>query len=113
MFFIDSLNSAAKNTYKIYHEFNELQKECSKQIIGLGAKAQNAQKLLEELYNSPIMSISEIAKKLDITMPTAKNLALDFINLSIVEPCNIKIQSEKLRRKHSAVCFTRYIFLFE
>lgn len=113
LFFIDSLNSAAKNTYKIYHEFNELQKECSKEIIGLGAKVQNAQRLLEELYNSPIMSISEIAQKLDITMPTAKNLALDLVNLNIVESCNIKIQSEKLKRKHSAICFTKYISLFE
>ena len=74
---------------------------------------QNAQKLLEELYNSPIMAISEIAQKLNITMPTAKNLALDLINLNIVQHCNIKIQSEKLRRKHSAVCFTKYISLFE
>ena len=107
------MNSAAKNTYKIYHEFNELQKECSKKIICLGAKVQNAQRLLEELYNSPIMSISEIAQKLDITMPTAKNLALDLINLSIVEPYSIKMQSEKLKRKHFAIYFTKYISLFE
>ena len=77
-----------------------MKKECSKEIIGLGAKVQNAQRLLEELYNCPIMTISEIAQKLNITLPTAKNLALDLVNLNIVESCNIKIQSEKLKRKH-------------
>ncbi len=113
LFFIDSLNSAAQNTYKIYHEFNELQKECSKQIIALGAKAQNAQLLLEELYNEPILTISEISQKLNITMPTAKNLALDLIKLNMVEPCVIKMKSEKLKRKHTAICFNKYISLFE
>lgn len=113
LFFIDSLNSAAKNTYKIYHEFNELQKECSREIIALGAKAQNAQNLLEELYTNPILTISEIAQKLDITMPTAKKLALDLINLNIVQSCSITMQSEKLKRKHFAICFARYISLFE
>ena len=113
LFFIDSLNSAAQNTYKIYHDFNELQKECNDQIIKLGAKAQNAQKLLDELYNTPILAISEIAKKLNITMPTAKSLAQDLINLRMVEACSIKLKAEKLNRKHSAICFTKYISLFE
>ena len=108
LFFIDSLNSAAQNTYKIYHDFNELQKECNDQIIKLGAKAQNAQKLLDELYNTPIL-----AKKLNITMPTAKSLAQDLINLRMVEACSIKLKAEKLNRKHSAICFTKYISLFE
>lgn len=113
LFFIDSLNSAAQNTYKIYHDFNELQKVCNDQIIKLGAKAQNAQKLLDELYNTPILAISEIAKKLNITMPTAKSLAQDLINLRMVEACSIKLKAEKLNRKHSAICFTKYISLFE
>ncbi len=113
LFFIDSLNSAANNTYKIYHEFNNLQKECNNQIIKLGAKVQNAQKLLEELYDNPILSISEIAEKLNITMPTAKSLAQDLIKLKIVTPCVINRKSGKLNRKHSAICFTKYISLFE
>ena len=113
LFFIDSLNSAAQNTYKIYHEFNNLQKECDEQIIKLGAKVQNAQKLLEELYSNPILAISDIAKKLDITTPTAKNLAQDLMNLNIVDSCVVTLKSEKLNRKHSAICFTKYISLFE
>lgn len=113
LFFIDSINSAAQNTYKIYHEFNELQKECNEQIINLGAKVQNAKKLLEELYNNPILAISEIAKKLDITVPTAKSLAQDLIKLKIVDPCSVVLKNEKLNRKNSAICFTKYISLFE
>lgn len=113
LFFIDSLNSAAQNTYKIYHEFNNLQNECNEKIIKLGAKVQNAQKLLEELYNNPILAISEIAKILDITMPTAKSLAEDLINLKIVNPCVKTLKSEKLNRKHTAICFNKYISLFE
>lgn len=113
LFFIDSLNSAAQNTYNIYHKFNELQKECSEQIINLGAKAQNGKRLLEELYSTPILAISEIAQKLDITMPTAKSLAQDLINLKIVDSCSVILKSEKLNRKNSAICFTKYISLFE
>ena len=113
LFFIDSLNSAAQNTYNIYHKFNELQKECSDKIINLGAKAQNGKRLLEELYSTPILAISEIAQKLDITMPTAKSLAQDLINLKIVDSCSVILKSEKLNRKNSAICFTKYISLFE
>ena len=113
LFFIDSLNSAAQNTYKIYHEFNELQKECDEKIIQLGAKVQNAQKLLDALYDNPILAISTIAKKLNITMPTAKSLAQDFIKLKIVDAYSVNMKSEKLKRKHSAIRFTKYISLFE
>lgn len=113
LFFLDSLNSAAQNTYKIYHEFNELQKECSNLIIGLGAKVQNAQKLLEELYNHPILTISEISNKLNISLPTAKNLAVDFINLGIVKPFTVKVQGEKIKRNNQAIYFEKYISLFE
>ena len=113
LFFIDSLNCAAQNTYKIYHNFNELQNECSKKIIQLGAKVQNAQRLLEELYSTPILTINEIAKKLGITIPTAKSLAQDLIKLKIVDSCSVMMKSEKLNRKNSAICFTKYIALFE
>ena len=113
VFFIDSLNSAAQNTYKIYHRFNELQKECSNLIIKLGAKVNNAQKLLDELYNNPAMTISEIADKLQITNPTAKSLSADLIKLDIVKPCFLKIKSGKLKRKNQAIYFEKYINLFE
>ncbi len=113
LFFIDSLNSAAQNTYKIYHEFNELQNECNEKIIKLGAKAPNAQALLENLYNYPVLTISEIARKLDITKPTAKSLAIDFIKLNIVNPCFIRVKSNKLTRKYQGIAFEKYINLFE
>jgi Fic family protein len=113
LFFLDSLNSAAQNTYKIYHEFNELQKHCSERIISLGAKAQNAQLLLEELYKQPVLNITEIAKLLDITRTTAKRLADNLIFLDIVKPCERKSYGKKINRKQQGIYFEKYINLFE
>ena len=112
-FFLDSLNSAAQNTYKIYHEFNSLQNECSEKIISLGAKAANAQNLLHVLYDHPYMSLNYISKKLDITRQTAKNLADDLVKLDIVKPCILKVKAEKLTRNQQGIKFEKYIKLFE
>ena len=112
-FFLDSLNSAAQNTYKIYHEFNRLQNECSEKIISLGAKAANAQNLLHVLYDHPYMSLNYISKKLDITRQTAKNLADDLVKLDIVKPCILKVKAEKLTRNQQGIKFEKYIKLFE
>lgn len=112
-FFLDSINSAAQNTYNLYHEFNKLQNECSDIVISLGAKANNAQSLLNELYQTPYMTLSEISKKLDITRQTAKFLANDLIKLGIVQPCMLKARTEKISRTQQGVYFQKYINLFE
>lgn len=112
-FFLDSLNSAAQNTYKIYHDFNCLQNECSEKIINLGAKANNAKNLLNELYDNPYMTLNNIAEKLRITRQTAKFLADDLVRLDIVKPCILKVKTEKLTRNQQGIKFEKYIKLFE
>ena len=46
-------------------------------------------------------------------MPTAKNLALDFIKLGMVNAFVVKVQSGKLKRNNYAIYFEKYISLFE
>jgi DNA-binding MarR family transcriptional regulator len=54
-------------------------------IIGFGKKAHNASRLIEFLYQKPIITITEVATKLDITKATASSLIKDFQKNDILD----------------------------
>ncbi|WP_369689086.1 helix-turn-helix domain-containing protein [Sulfurospirillum diekertiae] len=54
-------------------------------IVGFGKKAHNASKLIEFLYQRPIISISEIIEPLEISKPTANTLVKEFESKGILK----------------------------
>ncbi|MFN7310809.1 MAG: Fic family protein [Vampirovibrionales bacterium] len=109
LFFLESIISATKNTYDIYQAFNTLQLECQEAIIGLGAKATNAQRVLEQLYKVPYATTKMVSEHLQVTPHTAKSLLQDLIKLEIVVPHKLHIEGE---RKQDGVFFKRYADIF-
>ena len=62
----------------------KLRSEAERKILGLGKKAPNAQKLLNDLYRDPIVGVNDVAQFLDVTHQTASALIRDFQNLNIL-----------------------------
>jgi Fic family protein len=50
-----------------------------------GKKAHNASKLVEYLYQQPIISIGEVAKVLEVSKPTANTLVKEFEEKGILQ----------------------------
>ncbi len=53
-------------------------------ILSFEKKADNAGKLTKFLYQNPIISVSDIAKSLGVSKPTANSLIKDFENKGIL-----------------------------
>lgn len=108
LYFLDALICSAKNTYKIYHDYNQLQEQCTAKIISLRAKAQNAKKLLEKLYKTPYITVGKVSEELHITKQTASNLIKDFVKLKILVPFDFPSDKRK-----SGYVFKDYVSIFE
>jgi DNA-binding MarR family transcriptional regulator len=68
----------ANNGAQTFQNILTLKQEMDTLIVGFGKKAHNASKLIEFLYQRPIISISEIIEPLEISKPTANTLVKEF-----------------------------------
>ena len=83
-FFLEAVIETAKSGVKTFENILELKNQMDKVVLTFGKKAPNANKLIEFLYRKPIVTMSEVAKELDITKPTANNLLKEFIQKDIL-----------------------------
>lgn len=77
-FFLEAVIVTANNGVQTFQNILALKQEMDTLIVGFGKKAHNASKLIEFLYQRPIISISEIIEPLEISKPTANTLVKEF-----------------------------------
>lgn len=77
-FFLEAVIVTANNGAQTFQNILTLKQEMDTLIVGFGKKAHNASKLIEFLYQRPIISISEIIEPLEISKPTANTLVKEF-----------------------------------
>lgn len=77
-FFLEAVIETANSGIKTFQDILALKQEMDSLIVGFGKKAHNASKLIEYLYQRPIISISDIIEPLNISKPTANTLVKDF-----------------------------------
>ena len=77
-FFLEAVIVTANNGAQTFQNILALKQEMDALIVGFGKKAHNASKLIEFLYQRPIISISEIIEPLEISKPTANTLVKEF-----------------------------------
>jgi Fic family protein len=66
--------TTANNGVKTFEQILSLKQEMDKKILTFGKKAHNASKLLEYLYQKPIVNLSDVVTVLEVSKPTANNL---------------------------------------
>lgn len=77
-FFLEAVISTAQNGVQTFQNVLALKQEMDALMLTFGKKAHNASKLLEYLYQRPIISVGDIVEPLGITKQTANLLVKEF-----------------------------------
>lgn len=101
-FFLEAVISTANNGVETFQTILSIKQDMDAKVIEFGKKAHNASKLIEYLYQKPIINLTDIVEKLDIAKTTASSLVKDFEEKEILEEI-----TGYQRNKHYA--FTRYL----
>ena len=83
-FFLVAVYETAEKGKATFQAIMKLRSESEGKILGLGKKAPNARKLLNDLYSDPIVGINDVAQLLNVTHQTASALIRDLQDLKIL-----------------------------
>jgi Fic family protein len=84
-FFLEAVIVTANSGVQTFQGILSLKQEMDTLIVGFGKKAHNASKLIEFLYQRPIISISDIIEPLDVSKQTASVLVKEFEEKGILK----------------------------
>lgn len=104
-FFLNGVAETAVKGRDTFRSILALRTEVEHSILGLGKRTPNARKLLNLLYNRPIVSASVVEKNLGVSKPTANILLRDLVKLNVLRELT---GSERWR----LYAFQRYLDLF-
>ncbi len=85
VFFLIGIVETAQHGLKTFKEIIELRKEYDTKILTLGSRANNAQKLLELMYATPILNARSVEKGLDISFSSANRLLKSLTELNVLK----------------------------
>jgi Fic family protein len=83
-FFLTAVIETSRSGVTTFKSILALKQEMDNKILEFGKRAQNANVLLNFLYQKPIIAISDIVEPLGISKQTANSLIRDFVNKSIL-----------------------------
>ncbi len=104
-FFLTAVLETATKGKETFQNILQLRQDCEAQIVTLGRRAENARKLLLQLYEQPIMSIKHVSVLLDLTPRTATAIVNEFIKMGIL------VEKTGYKRNKEFV-FDQYLKLF-
>ncbi|WP_192484768.1 MULTISPECIES: Fic family protein [Cysteiniphilum] len=84
-FFLEAVIVTANSGVETFRSLLMLKQEMDTLIVGFGKKADNAGKLIQFLYQQPIITMSDIIKQLDISKSTASHLIKEFESKNILK----------------------------
>lgn len=83
-FFLNGIVETAQDGIKTFKGILELQQEYDINILTLGSRAKNAQKLLRFMYATPIVNVRSVEKELGISFSSANRLLKSLTALKIL-----------------------------
>ncbi len=106
-FFLVGVSETAVNAVQTLQSILKLKDEIEgEKILSLGKQASRAKQLIGELYKTPILSATDVMKKLNVSAPTANSLLEKFQKLGILK----EITGYKRNRLFA---FHAYLALFQ
>jgi Fic family protein len=106
-FFLSGVIETSKESIQVFMDIISLKTDIEvKRLPSLGSKIENAQKLLNKLYQNPIIDSTQVSELLDIAPSTANRLLNDLIELKILT----ELTGFKRNRKY---IFTEYFDIFQ
>ncbi len=104
-FFLEAIIETARSGVETFDAILRLKEKMDREIITFGKKAKNANKLLNYLYQKPIVNMNDLVEYLSITKPTANSLIKEFENKGILK----EITGQKRNRNY---IFNEYLQVF-
>ncbi len=104
-FFLEAVIETANSGVKTFETILSLKQEMDKQVLTFGKKAQNANKLIEYLYQKPVVNTTEVVEVLSIAKSTANSLIKEFEEKDILQEI-----TGYQRNKNYA--FTKYLGIY-
>ena len=84
VFFLLGIVETAQHGLKTFKAIIALRQEYNTKILTLGSRAKNAQKLLQHMYATPIITVRSVEKALDISFSSANRLLKSLTELEIL-----------------------------
>lgn len=104
-FFLVGVNETAKKAVNTLQDIMKLRSENDQKILSLGKRAENASKLINNLYQNPVVSIGAVADILSVTHQSANSLVAELVKLGVL----IEITGYERNRLYR---FEEYVRLF-
>jgi Fic family protein len=104
-FFLVGVAETAANSKQTFEKIIALRHQAEQKIMALGKRAKVGQQLLLQLYSQPILNTTQIAERLQISIPSASSLAKRFEEIGILK----EVTGFKRNR---LFLFSEYINLF-
>jgi Fic family protein len=77
-FFLEAVIVTANSGVKTFQDILSLKQEMDAIVVSFGKKAHNASKLIEFLYQRPIVNMTDIGRELELAKATVSSLVKDF-----------------------------------
>jgi len=104
-FFLEAVIETAKSGVVTFERIIELKAEMDALMLTFGKRAHNAGRLLEFLYQKPIVNMAEISQELDIAKSTTSTL------IKVFEEKNILIEFTGFKRNKHYI-FKKYLDIY-
>lgn len=85
IFFLNGLVETAQHGLKTFKAIIALRQEYDTKILILGSRSKNAQKLLQHMYATPIITVRSVEKALDTSFSSANRLLKSLTELGILK----------------------------
>lgn len=85
VFFLIGIVETAQHGLKTFKAIIALRQEYDTKILTLGSRAKNAQKLLQHMYATPIITARSVEKELDISFSSANRLLKSLTELGVLK----------------------------
>ena len=104
-FFLKGVAETAIKGRDVFRKVLALRTEVEHSILSLGKRTPNAKQVLNLLYSQPLITATDIERRLSVSTPTANALIRDLKKLGIL----VEITGQRRWRTYS---FNRYLTLF-
>jgi len=84
-FFLEAVIETSRSGVQTFQDILSLKNEMDQLALEFGKKAHNASKLIEYLYQYPVLSVSDVIKPLEVSKQTANSLIKDFETKGILK----------------------------
>lgn len=107
VFFLFGVRETAANSIQVFKDIIALKERLEREVLPHFStrRQENAQTLMQYLYQNPLVNIKDVAKMLGINVNTASSLINDFVKYGILAELTGK-------RRNRTFWFVEYVFIF-